>query len=659
MLLYSAMLDTEYALNADAFIALVIKCIQENQYEENHIPGIDAWQSGVHNAQYGTPQLKLTIEEYGDDSQDAPPRRLPTPQHGKGGSRRPAGKRKGSGKPNMTETRYQQLRSWMRVSHIIAIRQEKLHNNVHWYSDYILNLSMRKLTIQLSREYRRGANPEEDFSTPMLVSYLEDGGYLSADCRIPMSRRPLDLDAASKEERGGFIAALRGTDELRHPIVYLPRNVAAGAAKSCDSAANSHEDGSEHGHEHGECDDYGTVVDARHLASQVKGLAHVIIGPADESACRELAQECRCDPAQDSVAAVFWPTTDGNAKPIATFSVPRHMAAAEVEAQVRTAIRRFIVQQRQASEVPAEFTWDGVNALILDRKAEEIQKIYDEAAARNQTLQVKMRTLAARADAEATSSQADADHAKQVEQLQHQLDEAQSQRDEFKRQNLAKDEKLRQLNTEKRFEHDVERDAQRQQQRETHTFQELLDEQEQQHEESEKQLKEQMEELRSRIAQLTSQNSQLKQENDQLAQQAYSGGKETLLTYGTERDLFDGEVKDYVLEAVDVALRALPPDKNERFRKAEVLSDVLEANGYRKLHEQRRAKLKSLVPLFNAPSAELFSELEKLGFQVIRADNHYVIEYGGDARYRSTMAKTPSDKRSGENEAASLCQYTQ
>ncbi|WP_455677203.1 hypothetical protein [Pseudoscardovia suis] len=56
MLLYSSLLGTKYTLNADAFIGLVIECIEKNPREENRIPGID-WKPGVRNAKYGTPQL--------------------------------------------------------------------------------------------------------------------------------------------------------------------------------------------------------------------------------------------------------------------------------------------------------------------------------------------------------------------------------------------------------------------------------------------------------------------------------------------------------------------------------------------------------------------------------------------------------------------------
>lgn len=627
MLLYSSLLGTKYTLNADAFIGLVIECIEKNPREENRIPGID-WKPGVRNAKYGTPQLQLTIKEYGDDSRDAAPRRLPN--QGRGGSRRPAARRQASGKPQrMSEAEYQMVRVRLRASHIIAIRQEKVRDGVHWYSDYVLNLTARMLEIELSRTYRRGANPEDDFSAPLLISLLEDGGYLSDDGHLPMSRRPLDLDAATKEQREGFSAAIRGADDIRLPIIYVPR------------------DG-----------DGSTAVDATHLASQVKGIAHVVIGPSTDADYGKLSRECKCELVKDSPMALYWPTDSGKAMMPDSFFIPRHMAAEDVDEQLRQSAKRCLVQQRRLEEVPEEQTWSGVTALILDHKADDAQHSYEKVASANQTLQNKIRTIMERqADAASQKANADADHDAQMQQLKRQLDETQSQLHEQKQQNIAKDEKLRQFNAAKRFENDVDRDAQRKQQQDMKALQDLLDEQEKSLAELQRRYQDEIDGLRRSNAQYQEQVAQLKRENNELADRTFSGGRETLLTYGTEHDLFPGEVQDYVLEAVDEALRELPSDK--RSRRSDVYSDVLEANRYRKLHEQRRAQVKNIAPLFIHPGAELFRELEKLGYERVRVNNHYVLEYGGDSRYHFTTAKTPSDKRSGENAANDLCRFTQ
>ena len=45
-------------------------------------------------------------------------------------------------------------------------------------------------------------------------------------------------------------------------------------------------------------------------------------------------------------------------------------------------------------------------------------------------------------------------------------------------------------------------------------------------------------------------------------------------------------------------------------------------------------------------------ELMSLGFEITEAGKHYKITYRGDQRYMVTVGKTPSDNRSGSNNAA-------
>ena len=45
-------------------------------------------------------------------------------------------------------------------------------------------------------------------------------------------------------------------------------------------------------------------------------------------------------------------------------------------------------------------------------------------------------------------------------------------------------------------------------------------------------------------------------------------------------------------------------------------------------------------------------ELQSLGFELTEAGKHYKLTYKGDPRYMVTIGKTPSDNRSGSNNAA-------
>jgi hypothetical protein len=45
-------------------------------------------------------------------------------------------------------------------------------------------------------------------------------------------------------------------------------------------------------------------------------------------------------------------------------------------------------------------------------------------------------------------------------------------------------------------------------------------------------------------------------------------------------------------------------------------------------------------------------ELQSMGFEITEAGKHYKITLRGDPRYMVTIGKTPSDNRSGANNAA-------
>jgi len=50
-------------------------------------------------------------------------------------------------------------------------------------------------------------------------------------------------------------------------------------------------------------------------------------------------------------------------------------------------------------------------------------------------------------------------------------------------------------------------------------------------------------------------------------------------------------------------------------------------------------------------SSKLRQALKELGFEIAEDGKHYKITYYGDGRYQTIYAKTPSDFRSGKNDA--------
>ena len=87
-------------------------------------------------------------------------------------------------------------------------------------------------------------------------------------------------------------------------------------------------------------------------------------------------------------------------------------------------------------------------------------------------------------------------------------------------------------------------------------------------------------------------------------------------------------------------------------RKADVLEDILENNPYYHLRDERKQRIKALFKGYKNLTGAMRQELLSLGFEISEAGKHYKITYRGDSRYMVTVGKTPSDNRSGSNNAA-------
>ena len=83
-----------------------------------------------------------------------------------------------------------------------------------------------------------------------------------------------------------------------------------------------------------------------------------------------------------------------------------------------------------------------------------------------------------------------------------------------------------------------------------------------------------------------------------------------------------------------------------------ILQDLLKYNDYQRLSEQRKQEVKTLFKGYKSMSATMRQALQKLGFEISEDGAHYKLTYGGDPRYRTTIAKTGSDHREGKNIAA-------
>lgn len=159
---------------------------------------------------------------------------------------------------------------------------------------------------------------------------------------------------------------------------------------------------------------------------------------------------------------------------------------------------------------------------------------------------------------------------------------------------------------------------------------------------------EDLQSLQEKVAELTKANEALQYENQGLRAKYAAADATPILFLGDEEDFYQGEIRDMILGTLDEALSAT----EKATRKADVLEDILENNTYYHLSEERKQRVKALFKGYKNLTGAMRQELMSLGFEVTEAGKHYKITYRGDQRYMVTVGKTPSDNRSGSNNAA-------
>lgn len=158
-------------------------------------------------------------------------------------------------------------------------------------------------------------------------------------------------------------------------------------------------------------------------------------------------------------------------------------------------------------------------------------------------------------------------------------------------------------------------------------------------------LDDELKEMQKKIKELTNRNEALSYENQRLLAKASAVNGQPILMQGTGREFYPGETKDYVLSV----LCAEAANAEAGTRKKELLTDVVNSNEYEHISEKKRQKLKQILKGYKNVSAAMKQELVNLGFEITEEGKHYKLTYYGDERYLLTLAKTPSDHRSGDN----------
>lgn len=156
--------------------------------------------------------------------------------------------------------------------------------------------------------------------------------------------------------------------------------------------------------------------------------------------------------------------------------------------------------------------------------------------------------------------------------------------------------------------------------------------------------------LKNQVAELTRANDILKYENQGLRTKLSTVNSEPILFLGEEEEFFSDEIKAILLDALEVALTHY----GKETRRYNVIEDIVRENNCKRSAEEKAEQLKNLLKGYKVMTGSMKKILQEMGFIISEEGKHYKMTYYGDARYWATLAKTPSDNRSGMNVAMEI-----
>ena len=157
--------------------------------------------------------------------------------------------------------------------------------------------------------------------------------------------------------------------------------------------------------------------------------------------------------------------------------------------------------------------------------------------------------------------------------------------------------------------------------------------------------------LQKQVEELSNANEALLAENQGLRNRISINDNDPVIYYGEEEDFFPGEIKDILLSAVKEAVG----NCHTGSRRYHVLKDLLDNNGYEDLLGARQKEVKNIFKGYKIVNTTMKQRLQELGFEITEDGKHYKLTYYGDNRYFTSVAKTPSDNRTGNNTAGNIC----
>lgn len=156
--------------------------------------------------------------------------------------------------------------------------------------------------------------------------------------------------------------------------------------------------------------------------------------------------------------------------------------------------------------------------------------------------------------------------------------------------------------------------------------------------------------LQEQVEQLSRANDALTSENYGLRAKINSIDRVPVIFLGDEDEFYPGEIKEMILDVLDESLKTA----TQKTRRYDVLNDILEKNGYERVHDERERMIKNMFKDYKTLSGIMRQELKEIGFEITEDGKHYRLTYYGDDRYKTTIAKTGSDYREGKNIATTI-----
>lgn len=159
-----------------------------------------------------------------------------------------------------------------------------------------------------------------------------------------------------------------------------------------------------------------------------------------------------------------------------------------------------------------------------------------------------------------------------------------------------------------------------------------------------------IDELERKVKELTNRNAILENENNRLSMNILDNSKEGIVYQLNEKDLFPGEINEIVLSILQESLE----NAKSGTRRYDVVKDIIDSNQSSGVLQRKAVEVKRVLKGYKSLNATKKKALEDIGLFFKDEGKHYKAVYYNDNRYMVTIAKTPSDARSGNNVSSTI-----